>query len=583
MAESAFDAPRPAPAVLIAMVRRPYAALLLLCLVAWLPGLTTLPALDRDEARFAQASKQMVETGNWVDIRFGNEARYKKPVGIYWLQAAATEILGQPPYNAIWTYRIPSLAGAIVAVFLAFWCFSALAPPLAAWLGAGLLALALGLAAEAHIAKTDAVLLAAVLGAEGVLLRFYLAARDAARAKPGLALAMAGWMAMAVGVLVKGPVILAVLGLTAIAVSIWDRDWRWLASLHPARGIALLLLLVLPWLVTIGIATHGAFFEQSLGGDFAGKLVGGAESHGAPPGYYIVLSTLTLWPVTLFALPGLGAAVARRTEPGFRFLLGWAGANWLMFALVPTKLPHYILPAYPALAIMAALWITRGRVDDETGGARVLRYLAALQFALGSSALAAAVVLAPDRYGAGAPVWLIALAALVAAAGVAGAVLLLLRKPMPALLAAGFAALVLYPVLMWAVAPRLNEIWISPRLQALVAKDSQPGDPAPVTAGYDEPSLIFLLGTRTRIATGAEAADIAAGQGGLALVDDRQRPAFLNRLVEIGAYATPVDQLSGINYSHGKPVHIIIYRVRAQPRAASNAIPRIEAMIRSRE
>src|SRR3972149_12233264 len=61
------------------------------CLIAFLPGFFQIPPIDRDEARFAQATKQMVESGDYVDIRFQNEVRYKKPVGIYWLQAAAVK------------------------------------------------------------------------------------------------------------------------------------------------------------------------------------------------------------------------------------------------------------------------------------------------------------------------------------------------------------------------------------------------------------------------------------------------------------------------------------------------------------
>src|SRR5215216_7860733 len=60
-------------------------------LLAFLPGFFRIPPVDRDEARFAQATKQMIETGDFVDIRFQNEVRYKKPVGIYWLQAAAVK------------------------------------------------------------------------------------------------------------------------------------------------------------------------------------------------------------------------------------------------------------------------------------------------------------------------------------------------------------------------------------------------------------------------------------------------------------------------------------------------------------
>lgn len=556
----------PANGVLSAMARRPLAALLLLCILAWLPGFSTLPALDRDEARFAQSSKQMVESGNWVDIRFADQHRYKKPIGIYWLQAAATKIFGHSPFNQIWTYRLPSLLGAVIAVFLAFWCLSAMAAPETALAGAGLLALTLGLTAEAHIAKTDAVLLASILAAEGVLLRAYLAARDGARKRPGVALLMAGWAAFAIGILIKGPLIAAVLGLTALSVSLWDRDWRWISQLRPLSGLALTLVLVLPWFIAIGIASHGAFFSQALGHDFAGKLVGGQESHGAPPGYYLIATTLTLWPATLFVLPGIGRALGRRTEPAMRFLLGWAGASWLMFALVPTKLPHYILPVYPALAFMGTLWLMGE--GEETGSGRILRWIASVQFVIGTLALSAGLVFLPIKYGDGAPSWLMLLAGLAALTGIAAAVLMAKQRRIYALAAAAMTALIVYPTLMWGVGPRLEKIWVSPRLAALVAKDKRPGDPPVVTSGYDEPSLIFLLGTHTRIAGPAEAAAITASTGGLALIGKKQDQPFRMRLSALGASARAVDHLSGINYSHGRAVAITIYRVTPAPKYA---------------
>src|ERR1700704_1617432 len=99
---------------------------LTLCgLVFFLPGFFNIPAIDRDEPRFAQATKQMVETGDFVDIRFQDDVRYKKPVGIYWMQAAVVETassLGLPRAQLrIWLYRIPSLIGAIGAVLLTYW------------------------------------------------------------------------------------------------------------------------------------------------------------------------------------------------------------------------------------------------------------------------------------------------------------------------------------------------------------------------------------------------------------------------------------------------------------------------------
>src|SRR5579872_3607170 len=99
------------------------AAFLLVCgLLLFLPGFFTIPPVDRDEARFAQATKQMVEGGDFVDIRFQDEVRYKKPVGIYWLQAVALEtasLAGLPRAQVrIWLYRVPSLIGALGAVLL---------------------------------------------------------------------------------------------------------------------------------------------------------------------------------------------------------------------------------------------------------------------------------------------------------------------------------------------------------------------------------------------------------------------------------------------------------------------------------
>ncbi len=69
-----------------------YALILLFGLALYLPGLRTIPAVDRDEARFAQATRQMLQSGDYIDIRLQDEARLKKPIGIYWLQAAATKL-----------------------------------------------------------------------------------------------------------------------------------------------------------------------------------------------------------------------------------------------------------------------------------------------------------------------------------------------------------------------------------------------------------------------------------------------------------------------------------------------------------
>ena len=536
----------------------------LLCLLLWTPGVLSLPPIDRDESRYAQSSKQMLESLNFIDIRLGTVPRYKKPVGIYWLQSATTAIAGLGDRGHIWTYRLPSLFGGLIAVLLCFWVARAFALPEVSWLGAALMATSVLLTAESTMATTDAVQLACLMGAMGVLLRVYLAARDAAAPVPSLRLILIGWAAFAAGILIKGPVVPAVCALTVLALIAWDRwEWRWLKALKPLYGLGVTLLIVAPWAIAIALESHGAFYQQSLGDDFASKIAGGQESHGAWPGYYLALVTLSFWPAILFVVPGLGAAIRRHSDPATRFLLVWAGANWLMFELVPTKLPNYVLPAYPALALLAAVWMLTPRDENQPRWQPILFWLAAVQFAIGAAALTAAPILGTGMYGGGTPWWLIVPAGIGALLGLTALVLYLRRSAIGAMMAATLAVLTLYPALTAGAAPRLERIWISPRAAALVRKATLPGDPPPVLAGYNEPSLVFLLGTDTRLSDGTGAAEGGAYLGGLALVEDKERPAFLAHLAELEADAVKVDELTGLNYSHGKPVHITLYRVTA--------------------
>ena len=90
----------------------------LIAFLAGLPGLLALPPLDRDESRFAQATAQMLESRDFVVIRYQDQPRFKKPVGIHWMQAVAVSLFSDPEARAIWAYRLPSLAGAMLFINL---------------------------------------------------------------------------------------------------------------------------------------------------------------------------------------------------------------------------------------------------------------------------------------------------------------------------------------------------------------------------------------------------------------------------------------------------------------------------------
>src|SRR6516165_8529445 len=275
---------------------RAAAVLVLVALLNFLPGFFDIPPVDRDEARFAQATKQMIESGDYVDIRFQDEVRYKKPVGIYWLQAAAVQSaralgLAQAP-TTISLYRIPSLAGAVGAVLLTYWTALAFVSRRAALLAALMMAGSILLGVEARLATTDAVLLATVLAAMGTLARAYLPEqRGRIDAAGAWLLPAVFWTALAIGVLVKGPLIVMVVGLAVVT------------------------------LVAIDGRSDNAFLTESVGNDLLPKLYSNQESHGAPPGTYFVLFWLLFFPGSMLAALATPAVWAARREPGAKFLL----------------------------------------------------------------------------------------------------------------------------------------------------------------------------------------------------------------------------------------------------------------------
>ena len=334
-------------------------AFLLLCgLLLFLPGFFNIPAIDRDEARFAQATKQMVETGDFVDIRFQGDVRYKKPVGIYWMQAAAVgtaSALGLPRAELrIWVYRVPSLIGAIGAVLLTYWAALAFVTRRGAVLAALIMCSSVLLGVEARLAKTDAMLLLTVVAAMGAMARVYVSwQRGEDPVRPPWSWPAIFWTALAAGILIKGPLILMFAGLAVITLAILDRSAAWLWRLRPLWGLMWMLVLVLPWFIAIFLRAGDTFFTDSVGGDMLSKL-SAQESHGLPPGTYLLLFWVTFWPGAPLAAMAAPAVWRARREPGAQFLLAWLLPSWIVFELVLTKLPHYVLPLYPAVAILTA-------------------------------------------------------------------------------------------------------------------------------------------------------------------------------------------------------------------------------------
>ena len=401
----------------------------LIAFLAGLPGVFAVPPLDRDESRFAQATAQMLETGDFVVIRFQNEPRFKKPVGIYWLQAGSVALLSEAEARDIWAYRIPSLLGAMLAAAACAWGAAVFFGGPAGLLAGATLASTFLLSSEAFIAKTDAVLCGTTTLAVAALARIYAGSLNGAPA--GRLTRLLFWAGLSAAVLVKGPVGLMVVALTAIALWIWDRKAPWLKSLGWSWGLILFAALIGPWAWAVTVATDGGFWSAALVGDLAPKLAGGQESHGALPGYHTLATLLLFFPATLLLPAALTHGWRHRAEPGVRFALAWLVPAFLVFELTPTKLVHYTLPTYGALA-----WLVVAALREPLGDR--VRWIGAGLSALVATLLTVGVGYLMSEYGDASDIPAALMAgALIATAGFAGAYMVLKRRAVTALVATG--------------------------------------------------------------------------------------------------------------------------------------------------
>jgi 4-amino-4-deoxy-L-arabinose transferase-like glycosyltransferase len=543
--------------------RRAAAVLVLISLIAFLPGIFQIPPVDRDEAYFAQATKQMIETGDYVDIRYQDDVRYRKPVGIYWLQASvvnAASALGVPnAHTSIWLYRLPSLIGAIGAVLATYWCALAFVSRRGAVLAALMMMSSSILGVEARLAKTDAVLLFTVVAAMAVLARVYLAPRRG-DAQPSLGQLAIFWTALAVGILIKGPMILMVIGLAAATLAALDRSARWLLALRPLPGLLWLLVLVLPWFIAIYARVGTQFLIGSVGEDMLAKVASPQETHGAPPGLYLILFFVTFFPASILAGLAVPAVWAVRREAAARFLLAWVVPSWIVFEAVITKLPHYVLPLYPAIAILAAGAVESKVLSQRPWLVRGVMWWFLVPVIVSIIAVVTAVVIQRDLALFAWPFF--------AAAIVCGLFAWQLydqegaeRAFTRAVEGAVLMAIGIYAI----VVPSLEPAFPSVAL-AEILREAPCADPLAASAGYEEPSLVFLAGTKTRLTDAAGAADfLLPGGCRFAFVEARQQRAFALRAEAIGLRYNRGPLVEGYDISNGKAVSIAVFETVGAP------------------
>src|SRR5438477_4546351 len=379
-----------------------YAILFFGCVAFHVIGTWSLPLIDRDEPRFAEASREMIERGDYVVPRFNNQLRLDKPPLAYWAQVASYRIFGQNDFAA----RFPSAAAAaLVALSILGWG-TRLGGERVGWWAAIIFMLSLQTFVHAKAAVADMWLVLFVTTAHWAgyeLLRDSLTNDDGKR--PTLNVQhptsnseeghqtsnierqtfslwwLAFYLSLALGFLAKGPIAWTPL-LTLAAMKFLVREIELAQYFKFLRGILLMLAIIALWGVPALIQTHGEFFRIGIGRHVVGRSLGAMEGHGANSlGIYLLL--IPFYFVTIFAsffpwsikLPALTKKLWRSRDKTDIYLIVGVVIIFIIFSLIKTKLPHYTLPAFPLLALVAARHINSERFLRAAAVAATCLYL----------------------------------------------------------------------------------------------------------------------------------------------------------------------------------------------------------------
>jgi 4-amino-4-deoxy-L-arabinose transferase-like glycosyltransferase len=522
-------------------------AIVIVALIVILPGFNTIAPFDRDEPRLALVAKQMVETGDFFEIGLESYAGFLPPIGVYWLQALSAALFGDGATSPIWVYRLPSVVAGIAVALLTWWMALAFGRPRAAFLAAILIAATPLFAAEARLATADALVLAAVVMAQGALARVWQRKTD----EPDYLHAVIFWTALGAGILIKGIVAPLVVCLTIAVLAAQSRSISWLGRLAPIPGAIWLALIVLPWFVVVGSSAGVLLDGTSV------ERIAVQPDYDAPPGTYAVLFYPLFGPAGVFVALAIPQLVERIRRPVFLFAVAWVVPFWLIMELISEKLPYYILPAYPALALVGATAIDEGRlrVTGWISGYFSLNLLvwpvvvaigAVTLFYLGEERVP---FVALPFFGAAIIVGFFAFRWFYRGTSVVGSAALSV-----------LSALLIYVGVFGVILADLSVVQISARLVAAAKAAADCEKPEMASTGFFEPSLVFYAGNGIMFSAPEEAADfLRGGSCRVALVESRQQSIFNQRAEDIGLNVQVRGEVRGVDVGNLKKIRIYIF------------------------
>ncbi len=545
-------------------------ALIILCLFMFLPGIASLPVIDRDEARFAQASVQMAETGDLMDIKFQNQNRYKKPSGIYWLQTISIKLLTSGSERKIWVQRVPSVIGGIIAVLATYWSTTTLLNSKAGFIAAVMLALSCLMVFESHVAKTDAVL----VGLSAISFGSLISLRQNGTNLSCWAL----WLSLGLSILIKGPIVIIIASLTIISLTIWEKDNKWIRGIIKPLPITVFILVWVPWAILMWLNTDGEFYTASLNNDFGAKLFKSQESHSGPIGYYFLSIWLTLWPTCLVILPTIGFAIKilnnkrifdAQISKSVRFCIAAIIPYWFLIEVIPTKLMHYALPVFPAICSLSAIAITHPLMKTSFFKLRKINIIIFLLIGFTITLIITAIQLNYIAQDKKYVFYIIAIGMSIICLIIYSSVSMWKVRFSTSLITASLASILLSFMTYKATLPNLSVLRVSDQIATKFEKNGillpRHGGPPVMSPHFKEPSLVYNLGQEINISGNIDVEKINntpkqqvfildyKNNSSLKLekiiISKAKKDSFCTKSIPVGM---------GYNYSKGRPVDIKI-------------------------
>jgi 4-amino-4-deoxy-L-arabinose transferase-like glycosyltransferase len=490
--------------MLASLSRRTWWMLALAAAIAWFAALDLRLLQHPDEGRYGEIAREMAASNDWVTPRLNDLKYFEKPPLQYWLGAASFDVLGVNE----WTARLPSAVAGFLAVIAVGFTAARLASPDTGAFAALVLAGTVWHAGIAHFLSVDSVLSFCMTIA---LCGFLLAQRPAIGGQAQRNWMLAAYAAAALATLAKGLVAIAIPGAALVLYSLVTRDtgpWR---RLHALPGLAVYLLVAAPWFVLVSRA-NPEFAQFFFIHEHVERFLTQTHNRTGEWWYFVpwfalgIMPWTVVWAVTLLRSWRDAQAFAN----GFswkRFCLVYAAFVFVFFSMSGSKLPSYILPMFPALALVLGFELTRLP-------ARTLMWIASPLAIGGLAALAAYGVawddavprLANDQtpeaiFRAFGP-WVFAAVAVYTAGGIVA--FFLFRSGSGASKTLGVAALSLASLVGMQVAFVGHDVFAVVRSAAPILRDAERANGGPLdprypvfqVASYDQ-TLPFYLGRPT--------------------------------------------------------------------------------------